>query len=602
MRSDPLDLPSGIRFVGWLPAALVLAALMTTSVLGLQGLSVARSYVATEGLWTKAAFRALLSLERYAAHGLSEDREEFDHAVQLPLTLRAAREALDRADAPLSLPAHYFVEAGVNAADATAMCYLYRLARTRDWTRETVARWIDGDAFIDRLLTMADRIPPAGVRPLPETELATLRSAVQAQSDRFMEVQGRFAERVSERARWTAEVSMGTIVVLAAVLAIAAALHGVRWQRREAMARAALQAAHQRLRVATQSDHLGVFEWELGAPAVRLDARCCELYGVPCQGEWTVADRSVLRPHVHPDDQPALRQAMEQAAQQRRLFKHRYRVLPSPSQVRHLEITGMCTSALGHHCMVGVVRDISDEVQRGLAESQARTEEVAARTRSRLLSRLSHELRTPLNAILGFTQVLLADHEGMGARQLDWLQRIDDAGRGLLRMVEDVLRITLVTGGGLRLQHEPVALQAVVQSALQAHAAVQRSRQVGVDLSAPAHVVLVRADRAHFQEALSRLIEHVVLAALPDTRVRMEVVADDLTVQLRLQAAHWPGSGVSGRPGVDDPPSQQLGFALSLVEALLSAMDARLDVQVGSTGTPLIVVHLRPWPPTEPTS
>lgn len=90
-----------------------------------------------------------------------------------------------------------------------------------------------------------------------------------------------------------------------------------------------------------------------------------------------------------------------------------------------------------------------------------------------------------------------------------------------------------------------------------------------------------------------------MLAASPNTQLRMDVVPGDLTVQLRLHAAHLPGSVIGGSPGVDDPPSQQLGLALALVESMLSAMDTRLDVEVGSTGTPRLVVHLRAWPPTE---
>ncbi|MCR5868167.1 sensor histidine kinase [Aquincola sp. J276] len=594
----PLDVAhptSQTRLSAWLPTALVLAALLIVSVLGLYGLSAARAFMAAEGRWTKATFTALLSLERFAEHGLPQDLLSFEQAVNVPILIRKARVAMDTVDAPLAVPTRYLVEAGVNAADATLMCRVYRLAKAGGWTRETVARWMEGDDFVEQLIAAATMVPGQASRPLQESEQQALRRSVQALSNRFVEGQGRFSERISDRARLTAYATIAVAVVLTVLLAVAAALHGLRLQKREGRIRAELYAASLRLRLATQSDRLGIFDWEVGAQTVRLDRRCCELYGLTSFGEWTLVDRSTLRHRVHPDDQHALRHAMEHAGRQQTLFKHRFRVVPVPSTIRHMEVTGLCSAELGQLCMVGSVRDVSDEVHRAEAESQARVDETAARTRSRLLSRLSHELRTPLNAILGFTQLLLTQPQGISETQIQWIGRVEQAGKGLLRMIDDVLRITRVSSGGLVLQHERVRLASLLESVLEANEPLQTKQQIQCSVLLPDQAAMVRADPAIVEEAFLRLVEHTWQVVPARAKVDLTCTVFAASIEVRFDAQRWASRPGFGSHLVDEPPSQHLGFALSLVEALLSAMGGRLDVLGRPDGSTSVIAELPRW-------
>lgn len=106
---------------------------------------------------------------------------------------------------------------------------------------------------------------------------------------------------------------------------------------------------------------------------------------------------------------------------QRAIFKHRYRVVLGSTEIRHVEMTGLCTPAPVGLAMVGVVRDVSEELRRAEALSQGRADEAAARTRSKLLLRLSHELRAPLNAVLGLAQLLRAQTGDLSPRHGAWV-------------------------------------------------------------------------------------------------------------------------------------------------------------------------------------
>src|SRR5438477_183487 len=79
----------------------------------------------------------------------------------------------------------------------------------------------------------------------------------------------------------------------------------------------------------------------------------------------------------------------------------------------------------------------------------------------------SHELRTPLNAVLGFTQLLQIEAYQSGhAGQLAKLEHIRDAGDHLLSLINDVLDLSGLDAGEVRLSLQPVDLGDLVRQSL----------------------------------------------------------------------------------------------------------------------------------------
>lgn len=101
-----------------------------------------------------------------------------------------------------------------------------------------------------------------------------------------------------------------------------------------------------------------------------------------------------------------------------------------------------------------------------MSEQQARKEaEIASRTKDEFLGLLSHELRTPLNAILGWTRMLNTGQleEEASARALE---TIDRNAKLQARLIEDMLDVSRIITGKLRLDIQPVDLAAVVNAAV----------------------------------------------------------------------------------------------------------------------------------------
>jgi signal transduction histidine kinase len=116
---------------------------------------------------------------------------------------------------------------------------------------------------------------------------------------------------------------------------------------------------------------------------------------------------------------------------------------------------------------LGLVRDIG---QRKATEEALRAKEVAERSnraKSEFVSRMSHELRTPLNAILGFSELLQIDPQHpLEPAQNAKLEHIRKAGRHLLTLIDDLLDLSRIEAGAMKLQLEDLDLHEVVRDAI----------------------------------------------------------------------------------------------------------------------------------------
>src|SRR5919199_1200008 len=91
--------------------------------------------------------------------------------------------------------------------------------------------------------------------------------------------------------------------------------------------------------------------------------------------------------------------------------------------------------------------------------------EAASKAKSRFLANMSHELRTPLNAIIGLSQLLQDDAQELGVSERDFLndlQSINEAGRHLLTLINDVLDLSKIEAEKMALYPETFAIATLI--------------------------------------------------------------------------------------------------------------------------------------------
>jgi signal transduction histidine kinase/CheY-like chemotaxis protein len=107
---------------------------------------------------------------------------------------------------------------------------------------------------------------------------------------------------------------------------------------------------------------------------------------------------------------------------------------------------------------------IESALQSALAANEAAKQ--ASQAKSAFLANMSHELRTPLNAILGYSEMLAEDAEAAGhADIVPDLQKIQTAGKHLLGLINDVLDLSKIEAGKMRLYLETFEVRTVVEEA-----------------------------------------------------------------------------------------------------------------------------------------
>jgi CheY-like chemotaxis protein len=114
-------------------------------------------------------------------------------------------------------------------------------------------------------------------------------------------------------------------------------------------------------------------------------------------------------------------------------------------------------------------------------ESAARADaERASRAKDEFLAIMSHELRTPLNAILGWTAVLRKKGPSDLERALETIER---NARAQARIIEDILDISRIVSGKMRLDFRPLNLSAVVDGAIDALRPAVDAKRIALDIT-----------------------------------------------------------------------------------------------------------------------
>jgi len=120
---------------------------------------------------------------------------------------------------------------------------------------------------------------------------------------------------------------------------------------------------------------------------------------------------------------------------------------------------------LGEDQRVVVVRNVTERREfEELREANRREAERLARVKGEFLANMSHEIRTPLNAVLGLAQ--LGARGGGQHQAAEQFARIQEAGRHLLGIIDDILDLSKLEAGKLSVEQRPFCLAAAVEAAV----------------------------------------------------------------------------------------------------------------------------------------
>ena len=165
----------------------------------------------------------------------------------------------------------------------------------------------------------------------------------------------------------------------------------------------------------------------------------------------------------------------------------------------------------GHTVMVS--NDITELKKAQIALIKAKEEaELANRAKTDFLANMSHELRTPLNSIIGFSELLIStDFETLGMSSVEeYLSDINRSGRHLLRLISDILDISKIEVGELKLDEEALCLRELSEECLRMIS--ERARRAGTKISNHERLPKVRlfADETRVKQIILNLLTNAI--------------------------------------------------------------------------------------------
>jgi signal transduction histidine kinase len=147
--------------------------------------------------------------------------------------------------------------------------------------------------------------------------------------------------------------------------------------------------------------------------------------------------------------------------------------------------------------------------QRGAQNDLTRVHQ-ADRDRAAFLAAVSHELRSPLNAILGFADVLMAEVDGpLTVDAREEVEQILGSGKHLLDLINDILELSALEGGQLKLSRSKVDLVAIAGEVVREAQGLVGTRPVAVRLEGEA-AVYARADPKRVRQVTTNLVGNAV--------------------------------------------------------------------------------------------
>jgi two-component system phosphate regulon sensor histidine kinase PhoR len=183
-----------------------------------------------------------------------------------------------------------------------------------------------------------------------------------------------------------------------------------------------------------------------------------------------------------------------------------------------------------HHGVVAILRDITKDRQ-------------ASKNKSEFVAHVAHELRTPLASIRAYVELLVDGEAADEKTRKEYYEIIQSSAERLGRLIDNMLNISRIEAGTVRINKEPVAIAMIVKEA--ADMLRPQAEEKGVTLAEELTPVVYRvmADRDLLYEAIVNLLSNAIKYTPSGGRVSLRMSPEEQTRRIRIEVSDT-GAGI----------------------------------------------------------
>jgi PAS domain S-box-containing protein len=371
-------------------------------------------------------------------------------------------------------------------------------------------------------------------------------------------------------------------------------------------AETALSMTTRQLAEAQRLAHVGSWEWDVASNNIAWSDELYRLFGVE-RSEFSATYEGYLT-HVHPEDRELAERTIREGLDSRGEFAFEHRVIRAGGEIVWVHGRGCVyrDDAGKAVRMAGTAHEITDRKQaedarlrlveaqaaRHAAEAAREHADRANQTKDDFLATVSHELRTPLNAMLGWTSLLrsgcLSDDKRSHA-----LEVVERNAQTQAQLVDDLLDVTRIISGKLRLDLERVELHRLAVEAMENLRVATSSKNIQIGAAIDPDACTVMGDRGRLQQVVWNLLSNAVKFTPAGGRVDVKLQRVGARAKLVVRDS---GKGIAPEflPRVFERFSQAdgsptrvhggLGIGLAIAREIIQSHGGEIGVESAGVG------------------
>ena len=348
----------------------------------------------------------------------------------------------------------------------------------------------------------------------------------------------------------------------------------------------ALLESDERYQLAVQGSSAGLWDWDMLADTMVFSPRVREMLGYTL---FQFPDRpDSIRKVLHPDDIKRLRGHLRGHLRDGREYQFECRLRTGAGEWRWYSIAGVAVKHEGGkpYRMAGSMIDITER------KAAEQTLHEASRAKDEFLATLAHELRNPLAPIRTGLEILKKD-AGNGPPSQRARAIIERQLVHMIRLIDDLLDISRISSGKIRLEKQRITLRAVVESAVETSRPGIEAGHHRLVLQLPVDEVELDGDLTRLAQSVANLLNNAAKYTPSGGSIRLQAGRDGDHAVIEVQDS---GVGIPaemldrvfqlfaqvGR--TIDRSQGGLGIGLSLVRSLVELHGGTVTAQSEGTG------------------